>query len=576
MRASAFLIAAVAAVLLIAWFGRRPPERHWRQISLEPQDGTKVFTVQSPLGGWNAMVAAAPPVMSHMVADVCGRLDGGDVLISRSDYQESARGLRTFRTVVRTAGGDTLVSLPEKGLVCAVPNGEDRDDLLVWYPEVWMSRGDSTGGVGSAAKFVAVMTKDVRFRAGGAFRNALSLARSPARFDASCRLEVVGSDGEPKRSFDFDPRFTPGAGVLYETRQGRVALIETDTAYANSDMFSVLFEQPDIADGEALVARDSDDIEGSYRGLVAADPDSAGVLWYRRLGVMCLKQHVVDLDGDGVDEILLESYGIENDVSGGGITDAGTAYLICLDQGGNILWRKRVLGTYCGVQAAAVDLLGGEGLEIVMAWSSGRHESVGGVAVLDATGRTLAGRTDLGGIYGLVVADLDGDGSLEIAAGGPDGIVSVLAGDLSLERERRLEVPLLETVGGSGEGDPYVGTGVPWKRRGIPVAAADLSGDGVPELLVLESLWARWDVPGGGVVRSGRGDLVALDVSLREMMRAPIDARPGSVAARYPSDVPASMKISTFALDHDGDGSDEIALWTRPGYTFTYWGNHGE
>ena len=104
------------------------------------------------------------------------------------------------------------------------------------------------------------------------------------------------------------------------------------------------------------------------------------------------------------------------------------------------------------------------------------------------------------------------------------------------------------------------------------MAAADVNGDDKPELLVLETLWSRWDLP--GVVRCGRGDLVALDGSLGELMRAPIDARQNPRGPRYPSDMPASMKMSAFPLDHDGDGTDEIALWPRPGHTFSYGGLH--
>jgi len=234
-----------------------------------------------------------------------------------------------------------------------------------------------------------------------------------------------------------------------------------------------------------------------------------------------------------------------------------------------------VLGTYCGVQAAAVDLVGDGRLEVVATWSSGRHSEVGGVVVLDSSGRRIGRRTDLGGLYGLVVADLDGDGDPEIATGAPDGVVLLMDGSLDIEAEKVMPVALLERADARGRDLPendYAGSGVPWRRRAIPLAAVDVSGDATPELVVLESLWSRWDLP--GVVRCGRGDLVVLDGSLGELMRAPIDAREDERGPRYPSDIPASMKMSAFPLDHNGDGADEIALWPRPGHTFSYWGLH--
>jgi len=576
MRINALAIAAIVAAVLIAWLGGRPSGHHWESVNPEPQDGTNAFELQRGEGAWDAMVAGRLPELSHSVADVAGRDATGQVLIARSDYVESSRGLRTFHTAVQAANGDTLAWLDERALICAVPAYGETHDLLVWSPEVWLSRsGGEMPHPDPERVFSDVIRKDMRFRSTAAFQQALAMASAVNRFGAACRLAVVTSDGLEKRSFDFDPMFTPGAGGLYDTPGGRVVLIETDTAHANSDLLYLLFEQPSLRDGDALTVADSDDIGGSLRGLAAAAPDTGDVLWYSRLGVMCLKRHVVDLDRDGVDEILLESYGIENDVDGGGTTDSGTAYLMCLDQGGNILWRMRVLGEYCGVQAAAADLGGDGNLEVVATWSSGRHSELGGVIVLDSAGRRIKKRTDLGGLYGLVVADFDGDGDREIATGAPGGVVLLMNDSLDIETERMMPVALLERVDAHGRdlpGSDYAGSGVPWRRRAIPVAAADVSGGAEPELLVLESLWSRWDLP--GVVRSGRGDLVVLDGSLDELMRAPIDVREDEGGPRYPSDIPASMKMSAFPLDHDGDGTDEIALWPRPAHTFSYWGLH--
>ncbi len=89
-------------------------------------------------------------------------------------------------------------------------------------------------------------------------------------------------------------------------------------------------------------------ITGSFRGIIAIDPVAGHACWVRPMGVTTMPFVVADINGDGLDEFVLSSYSPENGVSFSGMTDAGTAYVICLDWYGNVLWRRPFYGEYRG------------------------------------------------------------------------------------------------------------------------------------------------------------------------------------------------------------------------------------
>jgi hypothetical protein len=508
---------------------------------------------------------------SQLSGDVCGSDELGHPLFTTSDYREPAKE-RVYHTTVLTAAGDTVLRLDDRRLIASTPRGNAGHELLLWHPETWVEGASDRGRADTVALFRHNYQTERNLSEPHLLPTALAMASRGESLSVYSRLIVADMSGETQSSFSLDTRYTPCAGRPFEAAGERLVLADTDIGYPNTDVLAMLLEQPELVDGEAVIVRPSDDIEGSYRGACLIAPDRGEVLWYRRLGVMCLRQHVVDLDGDGVDEILMETYGAENDVSGSGTTDAGCAYVLCLDQGGNILWRYRVLGVYVGTQAAAVDIADEEGLEVVVTWSSGYDERTGGAAVLNAGGRVLAARTDLGGLYGLTVADVDGDAELEIVTGGPDRAIYLLDSELELLTSAMSSVNLSPSRDSADQTSRDVATGgeVRWRGRVIPLGATDLSGDGVCEIVALETAWSRWDDnPAGATLRCGRGDLVVYDGSLRELMRAERTSG-ASGTDKYPCDMPACMKIELMPIDLDADGADELSLWMRTGGVYVY------
>ncbi len=552
------------AAVLTGWLGTRPPQHTW--CSGHPVSQPSTRSLELDPGGWDGIrLEEASPPFGWL--DVCARGEGGSPVLATSDYSRDTYPERSIATAAREwTSGDTLAVWPDRWLVCALPDDEGlAGDLLLWYPESWYVKAGAEARADTIALFrhnyalsfklldLDALTSSVRATARGEMASVYS------------RLLIVDLEGEELSRFAFDPRYTADAGFPFETRNGPVVLVETDGGYSNSDLFYLLLAQPVLSDGARIAVTSSDDIEGSYRGFFAVDLRMNTPLWYRRLGLSSTAYHPVDLDLDGVDELLVETYSAENSVSGGGTTDVGTGYLLCVDQGGNIIWRKRVHGVHTGVQCAVADVVGDERPEIMMVWSSSRYEELGGAAVLSADGTTLVERTDLGGLYALAAADFDGDGEVEFATGGPGGRVHLLDGSLRLDHSRRDTTDVLRAhcgLDGSPSDMPFQGAGLIWRRRVMPLAASDMDGDGIDDLVALQTAMYRWDVPGVRTIWCGRSDVVVYDGRLDEMMRAIVIA--GETPSRkHPADAPASRKLQCFPFDTDADGRDEFVLGSR-------------
>ena len=557
-----FAVVAALGALAVAWCGRRPPDYGWRGSQPCAQDGTNTLRLNGEYDGLR-LLAAYPPHQSMGV--LSGPQGNSPAVVLSHSVAQTPTTRRIHTTVVDMSSGDTLALWADRWLVCPLDPDSSDGDILLWHPEADYVRTRSRATFDTVALFRHNYALDYKLMNTSKFTSSLEAAARGESLAVTSRLLVTGVDGNEQGVITFDPRYTADSGHLYETSRGPLGLVTTDGGYANSDLFHLLLDQPRLIDGEPITVASADDIEGSYGGFFCVAPQAEECLWYRRLGLSGVTYRAVDLDCDGCDEILVETYCAENGVSGGGTTDAGTAYLLCVDQGGNIIWRKRVLGFHLGVQAAAVDITGGENLEVVMVWSSGFYEETGGVAILAADGRTLVERTDLGGLYTLAIADFDADGAMEIATSGPEGRIYLLDSSLDVKHTRVDSTDLLAPAGSpSGQSMPrrFCDSGVIWRRRVVPLAATDVNGDGIPELIALHTAWHRWDMPGVSTIMCGRGDIVVLDGGLNEITRVEIDHRTAGVRLP-PGDHPASLKLRSFAVDIDADGVDELMIASR-------------
>ena len=106
---------------------------------------------------------------------------------------------------------------------------------------------------------------------------------------------------------------------------------------------------------------------------------------------------VADVNGDGLIEFILSSYSPENGVSYSGMTDAGTAYIICLDWYGNCSGAASSTASTWARRPVSPTSAGDSGPEIAVVVSSNRPGEPGRAAVLAADGTVLVERPDPGG-----------------------------------------------------------------------------------------------------------------------------------------------------------------------------------
>ena len=528
--------------------------------------GTNHFESANPPAGDGyelELVSVFPKCDSPQL--VAGFDDQGLPLVSASHLTDT-RPERALSARLFDSQGDTLVVLDGRWAVC--PTGASRPDpeLLIWWPETWYQRVHESRIEGHEIdRFVWNYSHSIKLARPDAFEHALETAAAGDSLCFYTRLLAAVPGEDERLRIEVDPLYTGEGGIAFTDGDRHLAVIKTDGGYHNVDTFYMLFDQEDLASGGDYPLISISDIEGGYRGIFCVDLDSGETLWKARMGASPARPHVADLDGDGIDEIIVQCYSPENGVSGTGMTDAGTSYVICLDLSGNILWKKRFVGVHIGAMAGVADVTGDGRNEVVTVCSSARFMDMGYASVLSPNGRTIAQSSDLGGLYGLVVADFDGDGTSEIVAGAPDSSVVMLDGNLevvagftdtvSFRRvpnwfNKRMVVPDIRELELG-----YL------HQRVMPLAAFDVDGDGDIETIALSTAWAnvRWSAHERATLTPPRGDIVVLNSRMEEEARLIIRGDDSDLR-RVPFDAPASLKIDAYPVDMDGDGTRELLV----------------
>ncbi len=456
---------------------------------------------------------------------IAGFDEQGLPIISGS-HMTNTRPERAIAGYLFNARGETLAVLEDKWAVCPTGAMLPEPELLVWWPESWYERVHEHRITAQRIDiFRSNFSRDFKLIHTNTFERALKAAwRGDSLAVYTRALATVPGEDERLR-VPVDPLYSADGGIAFTDGERHFAVVKTDGGFHNVDRFYMLFGQLDLLAGTEYPLISIEDIEGGHRGIFCVDLDNGETLWTNRMGVSSPRVHAADLNGDGIDELIVQCYSPENGVSGAGTTDAGTSYVLCLDQSGNVLWRKRFIGVHIGTTAAAADVTGDGQPEVVAVCSSTQHMDMGYASVLSSSGGTFAERSDLGGLYGLAVADFDGNGADEIVTGGPDGSVIMLDGDLNVVATFTDTVDFTRVPNWSSRN----GT-VPdirdieleqLFRRVTPYAAFDIDGDGDVEILCLSTAWAheRWRAHRRNTLTPPRGDLVVLNSALEEEAR---------------------------------------------------------
>ena len=475
------------------------------------------------------------------------------------------RPLRSISSMLVSAEGDTLALVPDRWYICPTGVRWPEPEVLAWWPESWYEPASRQLRGDRVQLFRHNYAREFKILHYDHFMRALRHAARGESLAVYTRLLAVVPGEEERLRMAVAPLLTADAGLSFTDGDRHLALLMTDGGYHNVDTFYMLFAQKSTSGAHEIPLLGISDIEGGYRGVFAVHLDTGEDLWTARTGVTPVRVCAADVNGDGLDEFVVQCYSSENGASGGGTTDAGCSYVFCLDNWGNVLWKKRFPGVHIGAYAAVADVAGDVRPEVVVVCSSGRDPEMGYAAVLSGDGTEIAARSDLGGLYGIAVADFLRGGKSEIVAGAPDGVVLMLDGGLNVVASYADTVDytaIPDWVSGD-ETIPDIRAADPEQcyRRLVPFAAFDYDGDGDIETMSISTAWANveWMSRGRKSCFPPRGDLVVLDSSLREEGRCLI--RCGEWGNRLPpGDPPASLKSSMFPIDMDGDGVMEVVF----------------
>jgi len=201
------------------------------------------------------------------------------------------------------------------------------------------------------------------------------------------------------------------------------------------------------------------------RELAALDPQTGELLWIFPMGVRAGSVRIVDLNGDGKEEIIFGTSSNANGSAANGTNDS-TTYVMVLDCEGEPIWQREIGGYWSNTRIEVVDFDRDGSWEISVVEETHRTPYLGPdrIMILDGlTGKTEK-VTKIGHTYlGELLCDLDRDEVPEIITGNTDGVVRAFNGELE-------------------EVARYVS---PDSKQIRVMCAGDIDGDGHSEVLIM-------------------------------------------------------------------------------------------
>jgi hypothetical protein len=233
---------------------------------------------------------------------------------------------------------------------------------------------------------------------------------------------ILNADGVPlagraRDGTDWDRIRSDSARILAADGAGWVMLPESSRSQPISSQSAVRINRRLVTLTVVLEPR----APFPRRMLECRDCATGRLKWRYEFGARPDLMAVADLDSDGREELLVATYGEENGAVANGTQDHDSCYCVALRDDGTLLW-QRGFGAhpFSGCLAGVADLNRDGKPEVFVAGYTWQND-FGGLAVLEgATGRVIAASPgpDSAPVSHVSVgcADVDGDGSLELAA----------------------------------------------------------------------------------------------------------------------------------------------------------------
>lgn len=468
-------------------------------------------------------------------------IDGPPGLRVIGSENVGARERDVARTIAWNPGGDSEAEALCGGRLLAVFRPKPAYDLrfLCWAPNLQYEPIPEASSLVASDLFVLNYPREANLTQPECLKSALRQAAGGESLHVDNIIETVTTDGVVATKTRMDPSYNPSVAVATVLGERTVGLVSFNSGYQVSEALYRELTLPRLRSAGFESPRATTRSYGSFRGILAIDLGSGEALWERRLGTNPLPAACGDLDGDGIEEIVVPVHAPSNGISACGTTDSGCAYVLCLDLDGSEIWRHRTVGPYMSTLTAVGNVRGGDALEVVATSGTPRDVEAGSVTVFDGAGTVLAQSLIVGSAAGLVLADLDRDGLQEIITGDTRGRLVVYDGELGVVRA---------TVATDHPGYE--------RSRLRPVAANDIDGDGDIEIVALSIGWTQraWSpvLRGPGLKMDPVSYVVILNEELEEEARAPFCAE--SVRGRGPG------PLNCVVADVNGDGVNDVVL----------------
>ncbi len=174
------------------------------------------------------------------------------------------------------------------------------------------------------------------------------------------------------------------------------------------------------------------------RGLLAFDGKSGEKLWHFLTAPHVYDIHTVDINQDGVEEIL---FATDAPCNGNIINDMDDchSYLVCLSRNGQLLWKKEMSGVFIETRYACADIDEDSEIEIVCTYATGDKPDKSTqyeLQIRDApTGEVEKYRRVSTRFSQPFLADLDRDGKNDIVVTNANRTISVLDAELNVKNQ---------------------------------------------------------------------------------------------------------------------------------------------